>query len=305
MRVIYRFVAAGLLSLLLLVSGARAEDASVLVLGRISDDPKAHYQQLKPLLDYVIPRMHSVGVREGRILMARDAQQMSSYLRRGHVDWVTETTGAAMALAQRAGARPLLLTERNGARSYHSVVFVRRDSALRSLADLRGRSLALQNLGSTSAYVVPLMDLLDAGLRPELLLTPTDKPVNDNVGYVLARTELNISTYVHKGLTDAGVVSSIDWASPNAMPPAFRRDFRIVHESAPYPRAVEMVRADLSPAVRKRLQEVLLEASADPVAGPALQAFFGTSGFHRVDAASQRRFDGIKAGLARIWAVVE
>src|SRR5690606_19387522 len=36
---------------------ARAADPHVLVLGRISDDPKAHYEQLKPLLDYVVPRM--------------------------------------------------------------------------------------------------------------------------------------------------------------------------------------------------------------------------------------------------------
>ena len=47
------------------------EDPGVLVLGRISDDPKSHYEQLKPLLDYVVPRMADVGIREGRILMAR------------------------------------------------------------------------------------------------------------------------------------------------------------------------------------------------------------------------------------------
>ena len=79
-----------------------AVDRSVLVLGRISDDPKAHYEQLKPLLDYVVPRMRAVGIVEGRILMAKDAQQMGSYLRRGRVDWVTETAGTAMALGQRA-----------------------------------------------------------------------------------------------------------------------------------------------------------------------------------------------------------
>jgi phosphonate transport system substrate-binding protein len=70
----------------------------VLVLGRISDDPKAHYEQLKALLDYVVPRMKDVGIREGRILMAKDAQQMGSYLRRGRVDWVTETAGTGMML---------------------------------------------------------------------------------------------------------------------------------------------------------------------------------------------------------------
>ena len=53
------------------VPGDEAEEG-VLVLGRISDDPKAHYEQLKPLLDYLVPRMADVGIRRGRILMARD-----------------------------------------------------------------------------------------------------------------------------------------------------------------------------------------------------------------------------------------
>ena len=83
---------------------AWAVDAHVLVLGRISDDPMSHYEQLKPLLDYVVPRMESVGIREGRILMAKDAQQMASYIRRGRVDWITETAGSGMLLAERAGA---------------------------------------------------------------------------------------------------------------------------------------------------------------------------------------------------------
>ena len=88
----------------LLLARLFARPANVLVLGRISDDPKAHYEQLKPLLDYVVPRMAGVGIREGRILMARDAQQMASYLRRNRVDWVTETSGAAVALGQRQDA---------------------------------------------------------------------------------------------------------------------------------------------------------------------------------------------------------
>src|SRR5690349_2926934 len=96
-----------------------SEDAHILVLGRISDDPNAHYAQLKPLLDYVVPRMRDVGITEGRVLMARDAQQMASYLRRNRVDWVTETASTAVQLQQRAAARPLLLTERNGVSRYH------------------------------------------------------------------------------------------------------------------------------------------------------------------------------------------
>lgn len=282
-----------------------AVERSVLVLGRISDDPKSHYDQLKPLLDYVIPRMHDVGIVEGRILMAKDAQQMASYLRRGRVDWVTETAGTAMALQQRAGARPLLLTERNGVGSYHSVFFVRRDSPINTLEELKGRSLAMQSAASTSAYLVPAMELLQHGVQPQILLTPQDMPGADAVGYVFARSELNISTYVHKRVVDAGVISSLDWTDDKAMPPAFRRDMRVIFRSQPIPRAVEVVRADLDPAVRQRLQTVLLEASRDPEAGPALAKFFGTTGFHLMDPASQQALDRLRNGWTRIRMEVE
>jgi len=282
-----------------------AVERSVLVLGRISDDPKSHYDQLKPLLDYVIPRMHDVGIVEGRILMAKDAQQMASYLRRGRVDWVTETAGTAMALQQRAGARPLLLTERNGVGSYHSVFFVRRDSPINTLEELKGRSLAMQSAASTSAYLVPAMELLQHGVQPQILLTPQDMPGADAVGYVFARSELNISTYVHKRVVDAGVISSLDWTDDKAMPPAFRRDMRVIFRSQPIPRAVEVVRADLDPAVRERLQTVLLEASRDPEAGPALAKFFGTTGFHLMDPDSQQALDRLRNGWTRIRMEVE
>src|SRR3546814_15284114 len=99
-----------------LVSSWAWSDPGVLVLGRTSNGPSRHYGQLKPLLDYVVPRMADVGIHEGRILMANGVPMMQSYLRRGRVDWVTETTAAGMLLAERSQARLLLVTERGGDR---------------------------------------------------------------------------------------------------------------------------------------------------------------------------------------------
>lgn len=285
---------------------ASAVDAPhVLVLGRISEDPRAHHAQLQPLLDYVVARMGDVGITEGRILMARDAQQMASYLRRGRVDWVTETAGTAVALGQRADARPILLTERSGVREYHTVFFVRRDSPVHQLADLRGRTIALQNVGSTSAYLVPVMTLLDRGVVPQILQRPEERPPADVVGYVFARTELNIATFVHKGLVDAGAVSSVDWDDERRVPPGFKHDLRVIERTEPYPRAVELVRPDLDARVSARLQQVLLDAASDPQAAAALKKFFGTSGFHRVDTRMQSRLDELKRGLVRVRMEVE
>ncbi len=282
-----------------------SSDDQVLVLGRISDDPRTHHEQLKPLLDYVVPRMRDVGITEGHILMARDVQQMTSYLRRGRVDWVTETAGAAMRLQERAGARPLLLTERSGADHYRGVFFVRRDSGIESLADLKGRTVAFQNTASTSAYFAPAVELLDAGVPMEILLSPMDRPGPDSVGYLFARTELNIATWVHKRLIDVGVISNLDWEDARRIPPAFRNDFRIIHQTPDYPRALEVVRGDLDPKVQARLREVLLEAAGDPAARQALQLFFGTTGFQPIDAESRRALDHLRRGVLRVREQIE
>lgn len=277
----------------------------VLVIGRISDDPASHYAQLKALLDYVVPRMGDVGIREGQVLMARDAQQMASYLRRGRVDWVTETPGTALQLQDRAGATCMLLAERNGVQAYRSVFFVRKDSPVRSLGDLRGRTLALQRIASTSAYLVPAAELLGNGMRLEVLASHDDVPSPDTVGYLLARSELNIASWVHKGLADAGALSDLDWNNPNRVPVAFRRDFRIIHETAPYPRALELARGTLDPKVEARLREVLLQASDDPQARPALREFFGTTRFLAIDPATRQSLDRLRHGIARVRLEVE
>ncbi|WP_028916059.1 phosphate/phosphite/phosphonate ABC transporter substrate-binding protein [Pseudoxanthomonas sp. J35] len=298
--------AAWVAALLAIVLPAHAaEDAHVLVLGRISDDPNEHYDQLKPLLDYVVPRMRDVGITEGRILMARDAQQMASYLRRNRVDWVTETASTAVQLQQRAAARPILLTERNGVSHYHSVFFVRKDSPIRSLRDLPGHTVALQSIASTSAYMVPMTELLEAGLSPEILLAPSDMPAPDRVGYVFARSELNIASWVHKRLLDAGTLSNLDWNDPSRLPDAFRGDFRVIHETHPYPRALELVRSSLDPKVEQRLREVLLQAADDPEARQAMRLFFNTSRFLPLDPASERALDVLRAGVQRVRSEVE
>ena len=299
-------VVLGACALVAMVPVARAAgDPHVLVLGRISDDPKAHYSQLKPLLDYLVPRMADVGIREGRILMARDEQQMASYLRRGRVDWVTETAAAGVLLQERAGAEPLLVTERDGVHAYHTVFFARKDSGIASLDDLAGRSIAFQQRNSTSAYFAPAAELLAAGQSLEILHSPMDRPEAPAVGYLFARSELNIATWVHKRLVDAGAMSSLDWDNPQHLPPAFRDDLRVLARTAEFPRALELVRADLDPAVKDRLRTLLVQAADDPDAREAMLRFFKTTRFLSIDDEARGELARLGEGVRRVRTEVE
>ena len=284
---------------------AQDDHDSILVLGRVSDDPKNHYAQLKPLLDYVVPRMHDVGIREGRVLMARDVQQMTSYLRRGRVDWISETASAALTYVQRGGGRMLVLTERSGVAQYHSVFFAHRDAGIHSLDDLRGHSIAFQNPFSTSAYVAPAIQILDAGLRLEVLLSPQDRPAPDTVGYVFAQSEGNIATWVHKRLADAGAFSNIDWQELDRLPAHVKQDLVIFAEGEDYPRGVEVVRAGLSKAVSERLRQVLLEAGDDPDAREPLQRFFKTTRFLPMNETAEESLRRLSIGAQRVHRELE
>lgn len=294
-----------LMAIALLLSSLAWAEPGVLVLGRTSNDPARHYGQLKPLLDYVVPRMAEVGIREGRILMANDVPMMQSYLRRGRVDWVTETTAAGMLLAERAGAGLLLLSERSGRSQYSSVVFSRNDSGIGSLQDLRGHSIAFQNRASTSAYFVPAGLLLDAGMTLELLASPLDQPAADAVGYLFARSDGNVIAWVEKGLVAAGSVSDIDWERMRSEQSSEHSGLREVMRSAPFPRGVEMVRAGIAADVRERLRAVLLAAADDDEGRTALKAYFGTTGFHSADADESAALARMRTRVLRVKAVLE
>jgi len=297
--------------LLTVLGAARAQlpatvaSNDTLVLGRISNDPRRHYDSLQALIGYVVPRMAEVGIRRGRVLMARDPQQMASYLRRGRVDWVTETAATGLLLAERSGGGVLVGTERDGVALYRTVIFVRRDSGIGSLEQLRGRSIAFQNPHSTSAYYAPAAAILARGLPLEILLSPKDRPRADGVGYVFAQSESNITTWVHKRLVDAGAFSDVDWNNLNRLPASFRGDFTILHTTPPFPRGVEVVRPGLAPAVSARLREVLLGAANDPEAAEPLRRFFGTNGFVPLEGELGVALDGLRESARDVRGQLE
>jgi phosphonate transport system substrate-binding protein len=282
-----------------------ANDPHVLVLGCLSSDPKSDYDQLKPLLDYVVPRMAGVGIREGRILMARDLQQMGSYMRRGRVDWVTGSSATGMTLQSRASARPLLVTERDGVARDHSVFFVRRDSGIATMRDLRGRSIAFRDQTSTDAYFVPATQLLEQGMSLQRLLSPKDHPESSSIGFVLGGTELNIATWVHRRLVDSGAMSDADWRNPQYVPPSFRTALKVIGESGEYPLAMEMVRGDLDAKVQARLQAILLDAANDPDARDALLHYARTTRFLPIDPATGETLARLRAAIVHVRAEAE
>ena len=248
-------------------------NAKSLVIGRVSPDPSQTYQQLKPMVDYVASRLVDLGYTDGQVLMAKNHDEMLGYLREGKVDWVQKGVFEALIYNRAIGAEIALRSWRQGVPSYHTVIFARKDKQLASLKDLVGKKIAFEDAGSTSAFFVPAAILKRANFQLLELSSPREKSPAGSIGYVFAGDELSITTWVHRGLVDAGAFHNQNWTNPKDNPEAMRKDLTVIYEGKPMPRMIELLRATLEPNVKARIKEILLRAHEDPAATNALEAY--------------------------------
>lgn len=271
-----------------------------LVIGKVSTNPKKHYRYLKPMAEYAVKHMKDLGIDRVRVLMARDNRQMIQYLKQGKVDWVTETVFSSVEFEQKAGAEILLLKWKKGVASYHTVFFTRNGSNIKNLQDLKDKTITLQDKGSSSGFFIPVALMIAAGLELVELQSPREKAPKGTVGYVFGKEEINMSTWVHKGVVDAGAYANLDWEKEDHTPSSFRENMYIFHQSMDFPRALELVRKDLRPELKRRLKTILLASKDDPDAAYALKAYQKTRRFDVIDKQVEASIDRARSILKTI-----
>jgi len=254
-----------------------------LVIGKVTQNPKKLYRYLKPIADYAVKHMGDLGIIESKVLMCKNNRQMISYLKQKKVDWVTETTFSAVIFEQKAGAEIILRKWKKGVPEYHTVFFTRKDSGINNLSDLKGKTIAFEDSGSTTAYFIPAAVLIRQGLKLVQLATPVEKPPVGMVAYAFSGQEVNTATWVYRGFTAAGAFNNLDWEKDDHVRKSFRNEMKIFHRTQSFPRAVEVVRKDLDARIKQRLISVLLNAHRDPKAKNALKAYQKTKKFDELD----------------------
>ncbi|UFN50290.1 phosphate/phosphite/phosphonate ABC transporter substrate-binding protein [Roseomonas sp. OT10] len=152
------------------------------------------------------------------------------------------------------GVEPILVTrESDGSTSYVAVMYVRSDSGITKIEDLRGKSIAWADPNSASGYLIPRAELRAAGINPE-------------PGQFFARTGFagghdQALVAVLQRQYDAGVT----WVSGQGEPPYTRgvlraavekgmlnmADLRIIWTSRPIQNGPIVVRSDLPAAFKE------------------------------------------------------
>jgi phosphonate transport system substrate-binding protein len=169
----------------------------------------------------------------------------ASALQSGQVDLVWAGPSEYVAIRARTNANPVVGLMRE---TYHTVIAVRADKGIRSLADLKGKTIDMWKLGSTAGQLGATTMLMQAGLNPK-----------SDVKVIL--TEDNTFTPLKTGAADA-------WARPfNRYQSALKKEkaaateYPIIAEGARLPGDVFVLASQLGSDLANEIQTRMLANS--------------------------------------------
>ena len=254
-----------------------------LVIGRISSNARKHWPRLEAMAEYLSVELADKGVSGVDVVMVDTPEEMRELFRTGQVDFISETAFQALELSEDGLAEMLMREWKSGVPVYNTLIFTHRDSGIRSLRDLVGRTMVFEDAGSTSGYLIPRAALARQGLTLTELSGPQARPQPGTVGYSFADKEVNVVGRVHRGITDVGAISNLDWSDDDEVAPGQRADLVVVHETDPIIRSMILVRANLDPRLKARLAEALERMHLSEAGRATLDEYWSTARFDRLE----------------------
>ena len=147
-------------------------------------------------------------------------------------------------------ARPVHL---DGTSTYYGVMFVRKDSNMRSVRDMKGKRLALVDRNTMAGYLLPLAYFKKAGVDYTTHLKE----------YYFAGTHEDVINDVLNRKADIGAAKSSVLMQLSAEDDRVKNDLLILARTPLVPESCLAVRQDLSQTLKDRLKSALLRMDED------------------------------------------
>jgi len=192
---------------------------------------------------------------------------------------------------QRGAAELLAVAVEDNASIYYAGIFVRAGSPIRSLADLRGKSVAFGDVNSTSSFAYPVAMIISAGLDPVKDLGPVR----------MTGSHASSLNALAAGQVDAACASfdSFEKAvQQNVLDP---KTVRVLARSEPIPYPPLAMHPQLPDALKARLRAAFAEIHHAPGISPPMIRGYGGKQVDRYDTtASEETFAQVGGKLAAV-----
>jgi phosphonate transport system substrate-binding protein len=221
-----------------------------------------------------------------RVTVASDYAAVVEALRNRTAD-LAFVHPAGYVLANREAKAMIVAKDQwHGNTSYTSRIYVRKESGLKTLEELRGKTIAFVDPSSTSGYVYPMVMLIEKGL------VQNKDPKTFFKEFVFSGShDAGLQALLH-GHVDA--FASFDQAREQYLKdPAEREKLIYIAESAPIPEGGICARDGLDPALVAKVRAALLSMKG-PTYAPVLRALYDIDGF---EPAEDREYQPVRAAM--------
>src|SRR6266852_8827658 len=148
--------------------------------------------EFEPLMTYLSDALGQKVV----LYVAKDYGDLRTQMEAGSVDIGSFSPFAYVDAARDGRIRIIAQSILEGSATYRGIIVVRKDSGLRSVADLKGKRFAFVDPKSASGYVYPRAMLIEKGVNPERYFKET----------IFAGSHDNVIAALLDGRVDAGAI---------------------------------------------------------------------------------------------------
>ena len=188
MKRLFRLLA--ILAAAILAGGALAAEPPLkLGVGLFQPDREKNDATYRPLASYLAARLN----RPVELRTVDSWEGLAKSLANGETDLALMGPWGYVLANHQAGAQAIATILYDGKPEYFAIMITHPDSGIDKPADLKGRSFAFGDKGSTSGYLIPLHYLMTQGITPE-----------NYFAKVVHTSHQAIETQVTQGVLDAG-----------------------------------------------------------------------------------------------------
>ncbi|MCX9011432.1 MAG: phosphate/phosphite/phosphonate ABC transporter substrate-binding protein [Candidatus Methanoperedens sp.] len=238
-------------------------------IGVISDNAVKHIKLFQPTADYIAAKLSdNSATYEGKVIVVRTIDNMTELLREQKLDLYMESPFATVIIANKSGAVPFLRRWKDGAAEYHSVFIARKNSSINTVADFAGKTIAFEDPGSTSGYLLPKAYLIQNGLNV------SQSAGKSNIRYTFTGEDENTPLWVVEGTADIGAISDLNFKN---LPGSIKVNLKMIDRTIDVPRFVVSHRSGMEPAMVEQIRQILLNMDQDPQGIKIMKDFQNTA----------------------------
>jgi phosphonate transport system substrate-binding protein len=261
---------------LLLILPDRALEAEILRLGSISKDPQKEIEKFLPLARYIEKNLQPSGITDVKVVVAKSIPHMASLFNADKIDIFIDSPFPIVAVRCLSKTKLLLRRWKKGSRAYYTVIFVRKDSDIKELDELKGKKIAFDDPFSSSGYLLPKVSLMNEGFRVIPVKSISDNVKSNEIGYIFSYDDDNTLFWVSRGYVAAGAVDDQNFFHSAKK---YKDSLRIIYRTLPIPRHIVSYRANLRPWLVARIKGILIQMEYMKEGRETLRKFEKTTRF--------------------------